>query len=97
MDILPVRIVFDAAGQRVFTANQDSDSVSIIDLANSNNVTNVDLSSSGGESPFAIAFDQTGQRVFTANEGGDSVSIIDLANSNNVTNVDLATGGDVPQ
>ena len=66
--------------------------MSIIDLANSNNVTNVDLSSSGGEFPFAITFDQTGQRVFTANRGGASVSIIDLANSNNVTNVDPVTG-----
>ena len=49
------------AGQRVFTANVDSDSVSIIDLANSNPVTNVPLGPSGGDSPVAIAFDQQGR------------------------------------
>ena len=67
-------MVFDAAGQRVFTANADddsdtttrSDSISIIDLTN-NSVTNVDLTASGGDGPFEIAFDAAGQRVFTAN------------------------------
>ena len=36
-------IAFDEAGQRVFTANQLSNSVSIIDLNNANTVTNVPL------------------------------------------------------
>ena len=80
----------------MFTANIFSDSVSIIDLANSNTVTNVDLAPSGGDGPVAIAFDDAGQRVFTANLLSDSVSIIDLDNSNTVTNVPLApSGGDV--
>ena len=53
--------------------------LSIVDLANSNNVTNVDLGSIGFfGSAVAIAFDQAGQRVFTANDDGDTVSIIDL-------------------
>ncbi|HEX6672434.1 MAG TPA: beta-propeller fold lactonase family protein, partial [Nitrososphaeraceae archaeon] len=91
-------LAFDEAGQRVFTVNEFSDSVSIIDLANSNTVTNVDLSSSGGDAPVAIAFDEAGQRVFTANQNSDSISIIDLANSNTVINVPLApTGGDNPR
>ena len=75
----PVAIAFDAAGQRVFTANLNSDSVSIIDLANSNTVTNVPLAPTGGDDPRALAFDEAGQRVFTANGDSDSVSIIDLA------------------
>jgi YVTN family beta-propeller protein len=86
-------VISDAAGQRVFTANQESDSVSIIDLANSNTVTNVPLAPSGGDNPFAIAFDAAGQRVFTANQESDSVSIIDLANSNTVTNIPLLPSG----
>ena len=69
--------------QRLFTTNLNSDSISIIDLANSNNVTNVPLGPSGGDGPQAIAFDEAGQRLFTANGNSDSVSIIDLANSNN--------------
>ena len=90
-------IAFDEIGQRVFTANQNSDSVSIIDLANANTVTNVPLLPSGGNDPFAIAFDATGQRVFTANFQSSSVSIIDLANGNTVTNVPLApSGGSLP-
>ena len=83
----PVAIAFDEAGQRVFTANHRSNSVSIVDLANSNTVTNVTLGPGGGE-PLAIAFDATGQRVFTANRCcNNSVSIIELTNSNTVTNV----------
>ena len=73
----------------MFTANGFSDSVSIIDLANDNTVTNIPLLPTGGDDPISIAFDAAGQRVFTANEFSDSVSIIDLANSNNVTNVPL--------
>jgi YVTN family beta-propeller protein len=91
-------LVFDAAGARVFTANEDTSSVSIIDLANSNNVTNVPLAPTGGTSPRHIAFDAAGARVFTANADSSSVSIIDLDNSNNVTNVPLApTGGTSPR
>src|SRR5215204_5328985 len=90
-------IAFDENGQRVFTANIGSSSVSIIDLANANTVTNVPLAPSGGNGPIAITFDETGQRVFTANVNSDSVSIIDLANANTVTNVPLApSGGDGP-
>ena len=77
----PVAIAFDEAGQRVFTANVCSDSVSIIDLDNANTVTNVPLGPSGGDTPGAIAFDEAGQRVFTANLFSASVSIIDLTNS----------------
>jgi len=83
-------IAFDETGQRVFTANQNSDSVSIIDLANANTVTNVPLLPSGGNDPFAIAVDEAGQRVFTANFLSNSVSIIDLANANTVTNVPVS-------
>ena len=90
-------IAFDAIGQRVFTANADSNSVSIIELNNDNTVTNVPLSPSGGLLPSAIAFDAIGQRVFTANANSDSVSIIDLLESNIVTNVPLSpSGGDRP-
>ena len=80
----PFAIAFDAAGQRVFTANEFSSSVSIIDLGISNNVTNVPLGP-GNRQPELIIFDEVGQRVFTANGGSDSVSIIDLTNSNTVT------------
>ncbi len=62
----------------MFTANVNSDSVSIIELNNANNVIDVDLSLSGGDGPVAITFDEAGQRVFTANANSDSVSIIDL-------------------
>ncbi|MGD1837759.1 MAG: YncE family protein [Nitrososphaeraceae archaeon] len=90
-------LAFDSAGQRVFTANFLSDSVSIIDLNNNNAVTDVDLLASGGENSFAIAFDSAGQRVFTANAGSSSVSIVDLNNNNAVTDVDLlASGGVLP-
>ena len=88
-------IAFDKTGDRVFTANTNSDSVSIIDLANANTVTNVPLLPSGGNGPFVIAFDETGQRLFTPNFNSNSLSIIDLANANTVTNVPLAPSGGI--
>ncbi len=78
-------IAFDAADQRVFTANEHSDSVSIIDLTDPNPataVTNIPLAPTGGDFPIAIAFDAADQRVFTANRDSDSVSIIDLTDPN---------------
>ncbi len=92
-------IIFDEAGQRVFTANEHSDSVSIIDLENANNVTNVDLAPSGGNFPVAIAFDAASQRVFTANRDSDSVSIItNLTNPiPTVRDVPLGLGGEAPR
>ena len=72
----------------MFTTNLNSDSVSIIDLADSTLLQTYTLAS-GGDSPLAIAFDEAGQRLFTTNIDSDSVSIIDLANSNTVTNVPL--------
>jgi YVTN family beta-propeller protein len=90
-------LAFDAAGQRVFTADYNSHTVSIIDLANANTVTTVPLSPSGGTCPASIAFDAAGQRVFTSNVCSNSVSIIDLANANTVTNVPLSpSGGSCP-
>ena len=94
-------IAFDAAGGRVFTANEDSDSVSIItNLTNPiPTVTNVPLGPSGGVAPTAIAFDAAGGRVFTANFDSDSVSIItNLTNPiPTVTNVPLGpSGGEFP-
>ena len=85
----PELIIFDEVGQRVFTANGGTDTVTIINLTNSNTVTSVNIGLSGGFNPEAIAFDQEGQRVFTGNTISDSLSIIELANSNNVTNVPL--------
>ena len=95
-DDLSFNIVFDPAGQRVFTANAYDHSISIINLTD-NSVTNVDLSASGGSGPFEIAFDATGQRVFTANEFSSSVSIIELTNSNNVIDVPLGSGDRSPE
>ena len=97
--IFPALILaFDEGDQRIFTANFDNDSVSIIELNNANNELTIPLSPSGGNGPSAIAFDEGGQRIFTANLLSDSVSIIELNNANNVINVPLApTGGDHPR
>jgi YVTN family beta-propeller protein len=80
----------------VFISNQCSHSVSIIDLANANTVTNIPLLPSGGICPIPIVFDAAGQRVFTGNVCSNSVSIIDLANANTVTNVPLGGGNSGP-
>ena len=90
----PVAIAFDAAGQRLFTANLGSNSVSIIDLTD-NSVTNVVLVPSGGDAdPTSIVFDQAGQRVFTANDRYNSISIIDLLSSVTVSKICQDSGFD---
>jgi YVTN family beta-propeller protein len=76
------------SGDKVFVANYWSDSVSIIDLANGNRVSNVEV----GDDPRAICV--SGDKVFVANYESDSVSIIDLANGNRVSNVEV---GDNPR
>ena len=60
----------------MFISIGNSNSVSIIELNNANNVIDVDLSASGGLGPVAIAFDAAGQRVFTDNANSASASII---------------------
>ena len=90
----PVAIAFDEAGQRLFTANEDGSSVSIIDLANANTVTNIPLLPTGGNGPGAIAFDAAGQRLFTANGISNSVSIIDLLSLQTVARICQDSGFD---
>ena len=78
----------------MFTANEFSSSVSIIDLANANTVTNIPLLPAGGNGPGAIAFDAAGQRLFTANGISNSVSIIDLLSLQTVARICQDSGFD---
>jgi YVTN family beta-propeller protein len=71
------------SGNKVFVANMGNDSVSIIDLDQENQVTNMEV----GRVPWGIC--AAGDKVFVANRGSNNVSIIDLTQGNQVTNVNV--------
>ncbi|MFH1612250.1 MAG: FlgD immunoglobulin-like domain containing protein [bacterium] len=73
---------------KVYVANSGSSSISIIDTANNNAVTNINV----GNNP--RAFCVLGDKIYVANSHSNSVSIIDTANNNAVTNI---TVGDKPK
>jgi YVTN family beta-propeller protein len=86
----PHSICLSEDNKKVFVANRGSNSVSIIDLANNNQVINVEV----GPKPVDIC--TRGDKIFVVNRGNwengenGSVSIIDLANGNyKVVNVEV--------
>jgi uncharacterized protein (TIGR03437 family) len=69
----PCSIALTASSALV--VNQDSDTVSVIDLA-SYSVTNINV----GRGPRGIAFDNEGNKAYVTNEDDGTLSVINLAN-----------------
>ena len=61
-------------GSRVWVANQDNDSVSVIDAASLGRIAEIAV----GRNPRAIALDHDG-RLWVSNRGSDSLSVVDTA------------------
>lgn len=74
-------------GDKVYVTVTDTDKVAIIDRANNNAITFVDV----GDQPRGIDVTDDG-RVYVANFGSDNVAIIDTANNNAVSFVDVGDG-----
>ena len=71
----PEGIAFDSANNRMYVANQDDDTVSVI-----NTTTNaVDATISVGTNPDGIAFDSANNRMYVANAVANTVSVINTA------------------
>ena len=68
---------------RVYAADQTSNTVSVIDTA-SNTVT---ATVAVGANPFWLAITPNGRRAYVANGGEDTVSVIHLANNEVIANI----------
>ena len=69
----PFGVTIDHEGALAFTANVQSDDVSIVDLASRKVLATVAV----GSRPYAVAI--AGGKAFVTNQHGESVSVIDLA------------------
>ena len=79
-------IAITADGATVLAVNPDSNSLSLVDLAHSNAVTEIPV----GVDPRTVAVDDDGARAYVANRGSASVSVIDLIARKRIA--DIATG-----
>ena len=76
-----------AAGGRVWVANQDNDSVSVIDAGTLDRLAEIPV----GRNPRTLALDHDG-RLWVSNRGSDSLSIVDTAALQVVRTVRLPRG-----
>ena len=58
----------------LLAVNPDSNSLTIIDLLNSNQISEINV----GLDPRTVAVDDCGEQAFVANRGSDSVSVVDI-------------------
>ena len=76
-------IAIDDPTRRVYVANNDDDTVSVIDENNYKNITKIPV----GKNPSAIANDDLTRNIYVANQGDDTVSVIDENNYKNITKI----------
>ena len=69
----PFGVTIDARGERAYTANVESDDVSVVDLATRQTIATIPV----GKRPYSVALAQG--RGFVADQSGESVSVFDDA------------------
>jgi YVTN family beta-propeller protein len=78
----PTALAIDAAGQKLFVANTNDDSVSVIDLKLRKVARTISLrpfsTKVDGVAPTALAFDTASQRLYVALGGINSVAVLDI-------------------
>jgi YVTN family beta-propeller protein len=79
----PVGIAADPAAHKVYVANSDSNTVSVIDTTSDKVVANVTV----GKSPFRVAIDPFDDKVYVANRDSNTVSVIDTTSDKVVARV----------
>jgi YVTN family beta-propeller protein len=83
----PSGVAVSPDGKKVYVANTDSGSVSIIDTA-TNNIT---ATVNGLNNSFGVAVTPDGTKVYVTNTGNDSVSVIDTATNNITATLDIGS------
>lgn len=79
-------IAITADGALLLAVNPDSNSLSVVDLAHANAVTEISV----GVDPRTVAVDDGGTRAYVANRGSASVSVVDLSARKRIA--EIATG-----
>jgi YVTN family beta-propeller protein len=82
-------IAITSEGGRLVVVNPDSNSVSVINLADNAVATEIPV----GVDPRAVAVDETRQQIYVANQGSDSLSVIDLNDNSVISEIEV---GDRP-
>ncbi|HYS25277.1 MAG TPA: LamG-like jellyroll fold domain-containing protein [Vicinamibacterales bacterium] len=77
----PVAIAAPIGSSRVFVADEDSDTVSVIDKATMTRVGAISLPAPFGRKPHRLAQTADGSRVFVSESGSNVVDVIDTASS----------------
>ncbi len=76
----PAAVAVDPVANRIYVANMDSASVTVIDGA-----SNAASKIAAGTNPSAIAVNPATKRVYVANQGSDTVTVIDGATGSTTT------------
>jgi YVTN family beta-propeller protein len=71
----PSGIAVTPDGSKLYVANREADTVSVVDVAARREATVIPV----GQHPFGITLDAAAGRAYTANVTGDDVSVIDVA------------------
>jgi len=89
----PHGVAVSADGKRVYVANLDEQSVSVIDTTTATVATKIPV----GLMPYGVAIDPTGARVYVTNSGADTVSVINTATNAVSATINLGSVGSVPR
>ena len=85
----PAGVAVDGVLRRVYVANRESNTVSVLDLDSLQLIASVPV----GSAPFALAVAPDGGRIFVANVRSADISIID---ARTLTTTQIASGGKSP-
>lgn len=81
--VSPRGIVLNPAGTRVYVANFDSDTVSVIRTSDNTVIDTITV----GDGPAGLSFNFTGSLLYVTNYYGGNVSVIDVANGTVIATV----------
>ncbi len=82
---LPDHIVLGKAGKFLYTANGASNSVSVVDIEQAQEIAKIKV----GKVPHGIAISTDGKKVYIANSESDSVSVIDTVSRQVIKNINI--------
>ncbi|MGC4028567.1 MAG: YncE family protein [Steroidobacteraceae bacterium] len=83
----PVNLVFDAAGHRLFVANQKSGSLTVLDARDGKLLRSVPT----GEGALGVAFHPGRQQVYVANRQAGTLTVVDAKDYSVVANLQTGT------
>src|SRR6476469_8284927 len=85
---LPAGLAVDPITNRIYTADTNSDTSSIVDGATNTLLDEV----AAGNTPFSVAVNPITQRVYVANFYGDDITVINAATRRVIGSIDVGDG-----